>query len=105
RLIHPGQVLRVQGKVRMFRNVPQMTQAKWELIEPDAPRVGEDLIRAIYPASGRLSSSIIWHTIDRHLQLALQGVDEWFDAELLQRRKLMGRKEAFATIHQPTSWG
>jgi ATP-dependent DNA helicase RecG len=98
-------MLRVQGKVRMFRNVPQITQAKWEVIEPDAPRVGEDLIRAIYPASGRLTSSIIWHTMDRHLDAALAGVVEWFDVELLHQRRLMGRKEAFGAIHRPKSWG
>src|SRR5687767_9976307 len=35
KLIHPGKRLRVHGKVRFFRNIPQMAQAKWEEIEGD----------------------------------------------------------------------
>jgi ATP-dependent DNA helicase RecG len=104
RAIHPGQILRVRGKVRIFRNLPQMTQAKWEEIQPDAERVGEDLVRAVYPATARLSSLVIWHVVDRNLDAALAGVEEWFEPALLKRRALLGRREAFRAIHQPTGW-
>ncbi|MGA2497541.1 MAG: OB-fold nucleic acid binding domain-containing protein, partial [Tepidisphaeraceae bacterium] len=49
--IHPGMIVRVKGKVQYFRNIPQMSHAKWEEIPPDAPLVGEDLIRSVYPAT------------------------------------------------------
>lgn len=104
RRIHPGMILRVQGRMRFFRNIPQMTQAKWEVIEPDAPAVGEDMIRAIYPASAKLSSSFLWQLIDQHLDTALAGVEEWFSPEALERRKLIGRRQAYRAIHQPTEW-
>src|SRR4029450_2124612 len=42
RIIHPGMILRAQGKVRFFRGLPQMTQAKFEEIAPEAEKVGED---------------------------------------------------------------
>ncbi len=103
--IHPGQILRVQGKVRIFRGIPQMAQPKWEVIEPDAPLVGEDMIRAVYPATAKLSSLYIWKTIDRHIDAALAGVEEWFEPELLRKRGLVGRREAYRAIHQPTRWG
>jgi len=104
RLIHPGQILRVQGKVRFYRNIPQMTQPKWQVVEPDAAPVGEDLLRAVYPASAKLSSRAIWHIIDANIEAALEGIEEWFDAELLRKRNLMGRRQAFRAIHQPAHW-
>ena len=102
--IHPGQILRVQGKVRFFRNIPRMLQPKWEVIEPDAPVVGEDLIRAVYPASAKLSSLFIWHMIDKAMDGALPGINELFDAALLKKRALLGRRQAYRAIHQPTNW-
>src|SRR5262245_23795209 len=36
RLIHPGMIIRVRGKVRFFRNMPQMANPKWEAIDADA---------------------------------------------------------------------
>ena len=104
RLLHPGQVIRVQGKVQFFRNIPQMVQPKWENIEPEAELVGEDRLRAVYPATAKLSSLQIGQTIDAHLDALLDSVQEWFAADLLQRRSLMGRKQAFRAIHQPTTW-
>jgi ATP-dependent DNA helicase RecG len=100
--IHPGQILRVQGKVSLFRNIPQMAQPKWELIEPDAAPVGEDLIRAVYPASARLSSAFIWQTIDRTLDEGLKGIEELFEPALLRKHGLLGRRQAYRAIHQPT---
>jgi ATP-dependent DNA helicase RecG len=105
RLIHPGQVLRVQGKVKFFRGIPLMSQPRWERIEPDAQPVGEDLLRAVYPATARLPSAFIWRTIDRHLDEALPAIEEWFSPELLGRRRLVSRREAFRAIHQPTNLG
>lgn len=104
RMIHPGKILRVQGRVRFFRGLPQMAQAKWEEIEPDAARVGEDLLRAVYPASAKLSSLFIGQTLDKHLDEALSGVEEWYGPQVLKRRGLLGRKQAFRAIHQPTDW-
>lgn len=104
RAIHPGQILRVRGKVRIFRNLPQMSQAKWEEIQPDAQRVGEDLVRAIYPATANLTSLTIWHIVDHNMDAALATVEEWFEPSKLKRRALLGRREAFRAIHQPTSW-
>ena len=35
--------------VGFFRNLPQMSQAKWEPVEPDTQRIEESKFRAIYP--------------------------------------------------------
>ena len=104
KLIHPGKKLRVHGKVRFFRSVPQMAQAKWEEIEGDEQVMGEDLFRAVYPATSKLSSAFIWQTIDKHIDAALAGIEEWFDVDLLHKRGLMGRRQAYRAIHQPTEY-
>src|SRR5688500_386158 len=54
--VHPGVTLRVRGKVKHFRNLPQMANAKWEIVDDDAPAIGEETYRAIYPASQDLPS-------------------------------------------------
>ena len=100
--IHPGQILRVQGKINYFRSLPQIAQPKWEIIEADAPLVGEDLIRAVYPATAKLKSQAIWKIIDANLAKALEGVAEWFTPQLLAQRALPGRREAYRAIHRPT---
>lgn len=99
--IRPGMILRVQGKVNIFRNTPQIVQPKWQAIEPDAPLVGEDLIRAVYPATAKLPSLVIWKILDASLPPALEQVPEWFGQELLAKRQLMGRRQAYQTIHRP----
>lgn len=100
--IHPGVILRVQGKVGYFRNIPQVVQPKWEIIQPDAPLVGEDMVRAVYPATARLSSLAIWKMMEACLPAVLPHVREWFPKPLLDKRGLMPRQEAYRAIHRPT---
>jgi ATP-dependent DNA helicase RecG len=102
--ITPGMILRVQGRVKFFRNLPQIAQAKWEIIEPDAGLVGEDVLRAVYPATAKLSSLAIWQTIDRNIDAALPGIGEWYPDAHLRARGLLRRPQAYRAIHQPTSW-
>ena len=103
RAIHPGLLIRVRGRVKYFRNIPQMVNPKWELISDDAEPVGEDLFRAIYPASASLSSDTIGKIIAAELPNLLPHIDEWFDEPLLQSHGLLGRRDAFRLIHQPAS--
>src|SRR6267378_7740596 len=102
--IYPGKLLRVSGRVKFFRGIPSMAQPKWQEVDVDAEPVGEDLFRAVYPATAKLSSAMIWQTIERALPAMREGVEEWFDDSLLKRRRLMGRRDAFSAIHQPKGW-
>src|SRR5687767_9665354 len=45
--VHPGVTLRVRGKVKYFRNLPQMANAKWEIVEEGAPAIGDETYRPI----------------------------------------------------------
>ncbi len=101
--IHPGKFIRVQGLVRLFHGIPQMIQPKWETIEPGTQRVEEAKFRAIYPASIKLKSETIADVVEKNLEGGLEGVEEWFEAKLLKRRGLIGRRDAYRLIHCPAN--
>src|SRR3989440_9462030 len=91
--IWPGKLLRVSGRVKFFRGIPSMAQPKWQEVDADAEPVGEDVFRAVYPASAKLSSAQIWQTMERALPEILPEVEEWFEEGLLKKRRLMGGRE------------
>ncbi|HEX8910723.1 MAG TPA: ATP-dependent DNA helicase RecG [Humisphaera sp.] len=101
RQIHPGKHLRVQGKVRFYRNLPQMVNPKWSLVDDETERVEESRFRPIYPASEKLTSVAIESVVAANLEQALPEVQEWFDPQLLWKRDLPGRREAFRLVHTP----
>ena len=100
--IHPGMNIRVQGKVTFFRQYPTMVNPRWEVVDAATERITESKFRPIYPASLKLPSEAIERIIRDNLGQILPEVHEWFDIPLLQRRGLMGRREAYGAIHRPT---
>ena len=101
RQIHPGMHIRVQGRVKFFRNLPQIVNPRFEVVEETTERIAESKFRAIYPASGKLPTEAIARIVEENLDLALQEVGEWFDEDLVRRRGLLGRREAYRAIHRP----
>ncbi len=100
--IHPGQVLRVRGKVSYFRNLPQMANPKFEVLDDGnaEPHV-ESKYRAIYSASSKISSERIGTLLADNIDAALNNIDELFDASLLKKHRLLGRRAAYRQIHLP----
>jgi ATP-dependent DNA helicase RecG len=103
REIHPGKLIRVRGKVRFYRNIPQMTQPKWELIDDETQPIEAPTFRSIYPASMSLSSDAIGRIVRDNLDDALKSVDEWFKPALLEKRDLIARVDAYRLIHMPAN--
>ena len=101
RTLHPGQLIRVQGRVKTFRNMPQMTNPKWKLIEAETERIEESKFRSIYAASADITSDQISAIVVENLGGALETIEEWFTPELLKRRGLLGRRDAYRLIHAP----
>ncbi|HYO08757.1 MAG TPA: ATP-dependent DNA helicase RecG [Tepidisphaeraceae bacterium] len=101
RAIHPGIFIRVQGRVRFYRNLPQMTNPKWQPIDAEAERIDEAKFKSIYPASAKLSSDAIGRVVADNLEPALADVQEWFEPELVARNHLMPRRDAYRAIHLP----
>ena len=102
--IRPGSTIRVRGKVKEYRGLPQMSQPKWEEIGEETPETTESTFRPIYPASADLSSDDIHAIVRDNIETLTAGVPEYFADDLLRRRGLPGRAEAFRLIHLPQSW-
>ncbi|HEV2294464.1 MAG TPA: ATP-dependent DNA helicase RecG [Tepidisphaeraceae bacterium] len=105
RHIHPGKLIRVQGRVKLRGNMPQMINPKWHEVSDDTAVIEEERFRPIYPASASLSSDNIGKIVEANLEEALAGVEEWFEPELLDKRKIIGRREAYRLIHRPANMG
>ncbi len=103
RQIHPGLHIRVRGEVKTFRNLAQMANPKWEIVDPASERIQTSQFRAVYPATSRLSSEVIGRIVADNLPAALQHVTEWFSPALLKKRSLLPRPDAYRLIHQPTT--
>ncbi len=103
RQIHPGQQLRVKGKVRYFKNVPQMVNPKWEIIDDTTPAIEQSTFRPIYSATAKLLTDSIAKIIRENLDELLSPVEEWFDQSLLDKHQLLPRREAYRLIHAPAS--
>jgi ATP-dependent DNA helicase RecG len=102
--IYPGQQLRVRGKVGFFKNIPRITQPKWEIIDESTEKIAEAKFRPIYPATLRLPSDVIARTIDDQLDEVCKQIPEWFEPDLIEKRGLFSRAEAYRAIHRPSGW-
>jgi ATP-dependent DNA helicase RecG len=101
RAITPGMFIRVQGRVRMHRNLPQMAHPKWQAIDEATERIEQSKLRPIYPASGHLPTEVIAKIVEENLDEALEEVQEWFEPQLLKKHQLLDRREAYRLIHRP----
>jgi ATP-dependent DNA helicase RecG len=105
RTIHPGKLLRVQGRLKLRGNMPQMINPKYQQVAEDTAVIEEEKFRPIYPASASLSSDNIGTIVEANLDEALEGFEEWFEPELLAKRRVIGRREAYRLIHRPANMG
>lgn len=102
--IHPGMNLRVQGKVKLFNNYPQMVNPKWEPLDDlDTAPVKDERLRPVYPATEDLSSLIIEKTVGEALPHILPGLDDPLPTELLKHHEMPDLAKAFQMAHQPES--
>ena len=100
----PGMTIRVRGKVKMFRNLPQMANPTWQPVDGDTPLVEDAHFRPIYPATAEFSSLAIEKLFAGILEHVTPRMAEWFDPALVAERQLMSRPEAYAKIHQPKNY-
>src|SRR5688500_17494854 len=105
RHVHPGKLIRVKGRVKMRGNMPQMINPHWQEVQDDTAVIEEEKFRPIYPATAGLSSDNIGKIIEANLDEALAGVEEWFEPELLAKRRVIGRRDAYRLIHRPANMG
>src|SRR5262245_5620912 len=95
--IFPGKIIRVKGKVRFYHNVPQMVNPEWREIDEDAERIERSTFRPIYPAMANLPTELIHRVIDQNLDDAVSQINEWYQPDLLTKRGLLPRRDAYLT--------
>ena len=96
--------MRVRGKVKEYRGLPQMSQPKWELVDDDTPETTEAMFRPIYPASAELTSDEIHAIVKSNIDVLTADVPEYFSTDLLRKRGLPSRADALRLIHLPSNW-
>ncbi|MGC4032764.1 MAG: ATP-dependent DNA helicase RecG [Tepidisphaeraceae bacterium] len=101
RSIHPGMTLQLKGKVKFYRGIPSMANPKHRIVETETPTIDPSRYKPIYPASSALKSDAIAKIIRDSLERLLEDVHEWFDDDLLKRRQLMPRRQAYRLMHTP----
>jgi len=100
--IKVGMQIAVSGRVSLYREQVQFLNPSFQVIwDPQATNLDQDELLPVYPAGGGLASGVIAQVIRRVLPDVIDLVDEWFDADFLRRRELMGRREAIAAMHKP----
>jgi len=104
RTIHPGMTIRVRGRVRFFRGIPQMTNPATQRLDhpDDVAVITEDKLRPVYPATADLKSPQIENLIARQLAHVPEVIEEFWPEPLRQKRALVSRAQAYRAIHQPT---
>lgn len=99
--LEPGQIVLASGKVTLYKHQLQLTNPKFLILDEHHPEPAEYLGGGVYPASSRLSSMQIKRIIKPVLDHINELIPEFFDKGFLKKKSLIGRKDAFAWIHQP----
>ncbi len=102
----PGTMVRVTGKVTMFRNRNQIVQGKVEYLdgaEAEALQPKGAHIEPVYAATKEMPSPVIWRITKGVLEELVPQLEEWFAPAYLAERKLFTRQEAMRRIHLPLS--
>jgi len=103
--IHPGDRIRVQGKVTKRGAKLQIINPRWEYIPEgeDGPQAREARIRSIYPASEDLPSWAIEKIIAGVLDQSLPLIEDHLPAAFRSERALPTLAETYRMIHRPAS--
>lgn len=96
--------VRIHGKVRNSRGVPQFINPRIESAEATATdaQVDGERLEPIYRAVEKLPSRLIANTVNACLSQALAEIEELYDSDYLSARKLARRKSAIERFHHPT---
>jgi len=98
--LHAGMTIRVQGRVKMYRDMPQMASPRFEVLEEDAAAQREQL-RPVYPATEGLPSRAIEQLIADVLPRVADELVEPLPADLLAHHNMPLLREAFVQVHRP----
>jgi len=101
---HPGDTLRVQGKVKPYNGYPQMANPQWERLssdDPDSAEPQQERHRPIYPTTQGLSSKLIEAAIYEALPLVYDELTDPLPEAVRTHHGMPPLRDAFRMLHQP----
>lgn len=100
--LHPGMLIRVQGKIKVFSGYPQMVNPKWEpLDESNATPAKVERLRPVYPATEDLPSAKIEALIAPLFPDILTQIVDPLPEDFVAQHAMPGLADAFRMVHQP----
>ena len=103
RTLHPDMKVQFHGTVSRYKDVFQMNNPRWEEVEEDIegePVQGD--LRPVYPASEKISSTVIASIIAGVLDNALPEIEDHFPASTLEELEMPGLSKAYEMCHRPS---
>jgi ATP-dependent DNA helicase RecG len=103
--LHQGQVVRLSGKVDVYRDTASFTNPKLTLVEEgEDPFSGDqDRFGPVYSGTAALPGKHIARVIAEVLEVAAQSVVDFLPEDLRKRRDLPPRRVAILRYHHPTA--
>ncbi len=102
--LHPEMHIRVHGSLSKYKGEVQMTNPRWEEIDPDENTVTIDGgLRPVYPANECISSSTIATLIGEVIDVALPQIEDHFSVDECKRLDMPALREAYRMVHNPRS--
>jgi len=102
--LHPEMQIRVHGSLSKYKGEVQMTNPRWEEIDPDENTVTIDGgLRPVYPANECISSSTIATLIGEVIDVALPQIEDHFSVDECKRLDMPALREAYRMVHNPRS--
>ena len=100
KVLHPGDLLRISGKVDWFGQKIVFFSPEYEIVTGDTSLHTGRLV-PVYPETGGLSSKWLRGRINFVLEACLPEVSEWLPEQIIKNEHLLGLQEAIRTIHFP----
>jgi ATP-dependent DNA helicase RecG len=100
--LQEGMTVAVTGKTSVYKSAVQFIQPQvLGLFDREGRDVWSDELLPVYPAGGKLSSTIIAQVVQQVLPEARRLVPRWFPPAYCRQRGLMERPEAVTAMHRP----
>ena len=100
--LHPGMVIRVQGKTTIYQGTQQMINPRWELLDdPQQVPARRRRLRPIYPATEDLSSAAIEQLVANVLPKVQAAIVDPLPANLVHDHAMPSLATAFGMVHTP----
>ncbi|MFA5865604.1 MAG: ATP-dependent DNA helicase RecG [Phycisphaerae bacterium] len=99
--LHPGQWIRVSGKITLSDGGPMFTNPKCEFFESVPEDITGSFTLPVYPAVPTIAPKTLSDLVQRAFMDYGNFITDWFDPVFLKEQGLLPLREAYTWIHKP----